>query len=145
MEKEKTTVLVLPYPVSNNRYYRKFKNITVLSPEGRSYKEFVKWKYRKIKPTNDEIEIEIIVNRKMTKDGRDFKKVIDIDNPSKGILDSLIGVIYHDDKQVKKHTTEYGDSNPAGDTVVRVKQYTKKPFDKEIQDILDRLKKGEKI
>lgn len=110
--------LLLPYPVSVNNYWRKYNNIMVISKKGIEYKKYVKFMYCKIKPVNDDIKLEITILPKLTKEGIASKILIDIDNGFKCILDSLIGIVYYDDKQVKELHIKYGKAIKGGGTIV---------------------------
>jgi Holliday junction resolvase RusA-like endonuclease len=53
------------------------------------------------------------------------KRLLDIDNISKCILDSLQGYLYEDDQQVWKLTIERAEKIKGGGCVVTVKEYRK--------------------
>lgn len=91
----------LPYPLSNNRYYRNYRGITCLSKEATIYKKIVKVKYERSCKLSGELFMIILIHPKMTKSGEPYKIGLDTDNCAKGILDSLIGVAYEDDKQIR--------------------------------------------
>jgi len=99
--------LELPYPISTNNYYRKYKNIIVLSKKGKNYKENVYLLFKQ-KFINYETNINnkyimfLDFYPKMTKNGQDYKKRLDVDNFAKCSLDSLNGLAYFDDKQIIK-------------------------------------------
>jgi Holliday junction resolvase RusA-like endonuclease len=112
-----------PYPISTNRYYRKFKNIMMISKEGLAFKQIVKYENLKMKPVSRDVKLEILIHPKQKKDGCAYNKVIDIDNGLKCILDSLIGVVYNDDKQVKDLHVKYGASAINGGATVNVSNY----------------------
>lgn len=59
----------------------------------------------------------------MNKNGSDSKVLIDLDNCTKCVLDSLINVVYFDDKQVKRITLEYGLPTLGGGTTVIVSEF----------------------
>ncbi|MFN8770159.1 MAG: RusA family crossover junction endodeoxyribonuclease [Neisseriaceae bacterium] len=113
-------IIEMAYPVSNNIYYRRLKNITLLSKAGRIYKQRVKLTNLRIKPTSHDVTLSIIIHPKQKKDGSTYKQIIDLDNGLKCILDSLIGVAYHDDKQVKSLQVNYGESKLGGGVTVVV-------------------------
>ncbi len=102
-----TIILNLPYPISVNNYYRTFRNIQTISKEGKAFKNQVKCDYYDLKPTTNNVELTILIHPKLTKKGTASKVLLDLDNTLKVILDSLIGIIYVDDKQVKKISIEY--------------------------------------
>lgn len=83
--------ITLQYPVSINKYYRTFRNITTLSQEGRLFKQMVRLNNLSIKPTLDNVVLNITIHPKQKKAGDAYKQIIDLDNGLKCILDSLIG------------------------------------------------------
>lgn len=107
-----------PYPISTNIYYRTFRNITILSSTGKKFKETVKFTNSQYKPTLNNISLNIIIHPKLKKNNTSYIKVIDLDNCLKCILDSLIGVIYKDDKQVKEIHVKYGEAVQNGGATV---------------------------
>lgn len=125
--------ITTPYPISTNRYYRSFvndkftnrifSNVTTLSEVGRLFKQKVKLTNLRLKPTNDEIALDITIHPKQKKDGSSFSQIIDLDNGLKCILDSLIGIVYHDDKQVKELHANYGVSTSGGGATVLVSKF----------------------
>lgn len=118
-----TITIKTPYPVSTNRYYRKFKNIMMISKDGLIFKQIVKWENCKIKPTDQNVKLDILIHPKLSRKGLAYKSLIDLDNSLKCILDSLIGVVYHDDKQVKSIHVEYGDAIIDGGATINVSNY----------------------
>lgn len=112
----------LPYPVSNNNYYRRGIGCTYLSSKGRSFKAFVKAYYSSIKPREGDFQLSIIVNPKLAKNGEPYKRIIDLDNALKCVLDSLQGIAYHDDKQVKDIHVKYGEPIIHGGVTVSAEQ-----------------------
>lgn len=116
-------VLELPYPLSINRYWRTnyVKKMTYVSERGLNFKKSVMANYGYLcKPVVGNIELEITIQPKLTKKGLPSKELIDLDNGCKCILDSLIGIAYVDDKQVKKITLKYGTAIEGGRTRVYV-------------------------
>ncbi len=69
-------------------------------------------------PIDNNVALDIIIHPKQKQNGEAYKKIIDLDNGLKCILDSLIGVIYHDDKQVKELNVIYGEPMPNGATSI---------------------------
>ena len=90
-------ILTLPYPPSVNTYYRKFRNIMVLSEKGRLFKEAVQdyvIENRVPKLGNKRLEVTIWLYP------RD-KRVTDLDNRLKAVLDALQDAgVYDDDSQI---------------------------------------------
>lgn len=115
--------ILTPYPVSTNRYYRKFKNIMMISKDGLVFKQIVKWENCRVKPVADDIKLDILIHPKLSKKGLAYKSLIDLDNSLKCILDSLISIIYHDDKQVKSILVQYGEAIANGGATIKVSNY----------------------
>ena len=66
----------------------------------------------------DPVEVSIVLHP------RD-KRLLDIDNISKAVLDSMIGYMYNDDQQVWKLTIERGEKIKDGGCKVTIKPYNK--------------------
>lgn len=113
--------LELPYPLSVNRYWRATPKGMLISADGRKFKSEVKARYAyRQKLIKHDVALRIIIHPKLTLKGQAHKTIIDIDNGLKSILDSLINVIYFDDKQVKKIAISYGQPVVNGGTTVEV-------------------------
>lgn len=90
----------LPMPPSVNHYYRsvvtgkgiKRRAIVLISSEGREYKDHVKLICGGIKPIDGPLYIHARVHR--------ARKSGDLDNRLKALLDSLKGIVFHDDDQI---------------------------------------------
>lgn len=115
-------IIKTPYPISTNIYYRNFRNITVLSNKGKIFKEIVKFTNYQYKPSLDSISLDITIHPKLKKNNTSYIKVIDLDNCLKCILDSLINIVYVDDKQVKELHVCYGEAMPDGGATVLFKK-----------------------
>ncbi|HGM0383540.1 RusA family crossover junction endodeoxyribonuclease [Neisseria gonorrhoeae] len=108
--------LILPYPVSANRYWRIWGNRAVRSAEAAAYRETV----RRIAqgagamPSEGAVAVYVRLIPKANKDGGANKTVIDLDNALKVTLDALQGVAYHNDRQVRRIAAEYGGEPVAG-------------------------------
>lgn len=87
---------ILPYPPSVNRYWRNFRGRMVLSADGRAYKKCASIAAslggQKFAPMNGQVQLSVWINRP--------KRIGDLDNSLKAIMDSLSGVAYVDDSQV---------------------------------------------
>jgi crossover junction endodeoxyribonuclease RusA len=100
----------VPYPPSVNRYWGKMRSGRVyLTKEAKDFKDKVKHKYRSAKydnPTKALVSVKCMIYRP--------RKIGDIDNIMKALLDSLKGIAYEDDKQiVVLHAERFDDkSNP---------------------------------
>jgi crossover junction endodeoxyribonuclease RusA len=120
-----SNTIVMPYPISTNRYYRTFRNITSLSKEGKLFKHKVKLANLRLKPTLHDVMIDITIHPKQRKNGNSYNQIIDIDNGLKCILDSLIGIVYNDDRQVKDLHVAYGTAKIGGAATVVVSKFQK--------------------
>jgi crossover junction endodeoxyribonuclease RusA len=114
----------LPYPISANRYWRTFRNRTVVSKEAGAYKKQVALlaMVANVKVSGKQVEVSITLLPRLTKSGVASLVVIDLDNALKVSLDALIGVAYIDDKQVRVIHARYGDPVKDGGVVVEVKE-----------------------
>jgi crossover junction endodeoxyribonuclease RusA len=83
--------ITLPLPPLVNRYYRRGRNVTYLSKEGREFKKAVS-ELLDVSPTTEEVKVSATVYRK--------RKVGDIDGYAKATLDAMQGLVYVDDAQV---------------------------------------------
>lgn len=112
--------LVLPYPVSANRYWRTFaykakdtgkaKAVTAPSDEAKSYKAECGWlaKAAGIRtPLAGPVELRF---RLVPKNG----VCMDLDNALKVSIDALKGIAFEDDSQVFKIVAERADADPRG-------------------------------
>lgn len=118
--------LKLPYPVSANRYWktRAVKNFaqTYLSSEAKDYRRQVMRIAADFRVVQGDVSIGLVLAPKLTKKNEASKVLMDLDNSIKVTLDALIGVVYVDDKQVKRITAEYGQPEVGGALYVTVKE-----------------------
>jgi crossover junction endodeoxyribonuclease RusA len=113
--------LILPYPVSANRYWRtvvahrrdgpkKPRALTFVSEEAKAYKQEVRWR-AKVAGCRDPIaglvELRILLVPKN-------RICMDLDNALKVTIDALKDVVFDDDSQVFKITAERRDPDAAG-------------------------------
>lgn len=118
---KKSITLFAPYPISINTYYRKYNNIITISKKGREFKNYMKLMYSTILPFEHDVMVDIVIHPKLKKNGDPYIKVIDIDNGLKCILDSMNGISYVDDKQIKKLTIDVlGEAKESGGTTIVV-------------------------
>ncbi|HFC8821481.1 TPA: RusA family crossover junction endodeoxyribonuclease [Neisseria cinerea] len=108
--------LKLPYPVSANRYWRIWRNKAVRSAEAAAYKSVVRRIAQEAGavPSEGSVAVCLRLIPKANKDGSANKTVIDLDNALKVTLDALQGIIYENDKQVRRIVAEYGSEPVAG-------------------------------
>ena len=106
----------LPFPPSVNHYYRRVGPRTLLSREGRRYREEVAAIVAGLvlRPLAGPIEAEVLV---FPPDRRRR----DLDNLQKAIFDSLQHAgVYKDDSQIAKITMERADPTPGGMILARI-------------------------
>ena len=117
---EKGVTLVLPYPVSANRYWRTYQPkghrvpVTVVSREARDYKAAVERIARENgiwTPLSGRVEVVYRLFPRCPKDWRkrirldpvcwdDSVQCIDLDNAQKVLFDAMKGVVFVDDDRV---------------------------------------------
>ena len=114
--------IILPYPVSTNRYWRIFRGKAVPSKEATAYKMLVKARAREagIKPIIGHVSLRITLRPKLNKDGSESKVCIDLDNALKVTLDALNGVAYADDSQIVELYVVKGSAVDGGGLVVSI-------------------------
>lgn len=110
--------LELPYPPSVNHYYRRVGPRTLISREGRRFRERVCAVLAAARLPRFEgpirVEIEVYPPDERRRD---------IDNLQKSLLDALEhGGLYRDDSQIVKLEIERRDCVPAGRTLVRIRK-----------------------
>jgi len=130
--------LVLPWPVSANRYWRSFvprghqRAIVTLSDEAKAYKQEVGWLAKAAgvrKPIPGRVSVDVRLYplrpadwaKRAAKDPLcwdDTVRCIDLDNARKVLYDALKGVAFEDDKWVRKDSAER--MEPDGDARVVV-------------------------
>lgn len=89
-----TSAVVLPLPPTGNLYWRHFRGRTVVSQEARVYRNAAKLRAltQGMRPLSGPVVVSVIVYRK--------RRVGDLDNSLKVLLDALRGVAFEDDSQV---------------------------------------------
>lgn len=112
--------LVLPYPVSANRYWRHFgynpraggkaRAVTFVSEDGKAYREEVGWRAKaagvRVPFTcHVEMVVRLVPENKVC---------MDLDNALKVTIDALKGIVYADDDQIMKITAERAPAEPGG-------------------------------
>jgi crossover junction endodeoxyribonuclease RusA len=108
--------LVLPYPVSANRYWRSFvprghkRAIVCLSDDAKAFKREVGWIAREAGVTvpfvgTVELHIRLVPKNRVC---------MDLDNALKVTIDALKGIVYADDAQVYRIVAERADPDPTG-------------------------------
>lgn len=108
--------LELPFPPSVNHYYRRVGPRTLISREGRRFREEVcaLLAAAGVKPLAGPIRVEIEVYPP-------DRRRRDIDNVQKALFDALEhGGAYRDDSQIVRLSIEKRECTPAGRTIVRI-------------------------
>lgn len=111
--------LILPYPVSTNRLWRVHRNFVVKSHEALAYQHQVVAETRRsthVFFSTECLAVKIILlprqiktsKRHVTQEQTASKICLDLDNCLKLPLDALQGVLYKNDKQIRKIELEYG-------------------------------------
>jgi len=110
--------IVLPFPPSANRYWRNVNGRIVVSADAKAYKSGV-WlqaQHAHLHPLTGPIAVYVHAYRP--------RKVGDLDNTNKVLLDALCGIAYQDDAQiVELHSWRHDDArNPRVEVEVRAVQ-----------------------
>ncbi|MEI8296256.1 MAG: RusA family crossover junction endodeoxyribonuclease [Alphaproteobacteria bacterium] len=108
--------LNLPYPPSINNYWIASGHRRFISQRGRDFKNDVAAYCKEWRVPNygdQPVWVDIILRPRS-------KKLMDIDNCVKPILDSLIGIVYTDDVSVQRITIERGLTIKGGGCTVMV-------------------------
>lgn len=87
--------LTLPYPPSVNRYWRNVNGRTILSAEGREYRQAVFKVCNGLIPITGLVEVHIVATRP-------DKRKRDLDNLLKATLDACTGHLWVDDSQIQR-------------------------------------------
>lgn len=136
-----SVTLVLPYPISTNRYWRSFvpkgkrRAVTVLSDEAKEYKKSVVALAAAAgikKPISGRVGVQYVLIPKRPQDWikraqrdpegwGDTVQCIDLDNAMKVLMDSLNGIAFEDDKWVR--AIEANRADPEQEPCVWVRVY----------------------
>lgn len=136
----KPITLVLPYPISANRYWRTFMPkgfkapVTTVSPEAKAFKQEVFWIAERAgvrTPILGRVRIDYTLYPKrpldwakrarLDPDGwSDGVQCIDLDNAQKVLLDSLKGIVFADDKWVREIHAHRAEPDGAARVVITI-------------------------
>ena len=109
--------LNFPYPPSVNAYWLQSGKRRYISKRGVEFKKAVHEICKPLPSFGDrKLSIEIILFP------RD-KRLLDIDNCCKAVLDSMNGIMYDDDQQVWKLTVQRGEKIKGGGCQVSISEY----------------------
>ncbi|WP_414674970.1 RusA family crossover junction endodeoxyribonuclease [Limnobacter sp.] len=94
--------ILLPYPVSANRYWRHFRGRTIRSSEALAFIRDVKLiaASEGVKKLDGPVELTLIFHPRVTRRGQASKIRLDLSNCIKVVEDALQGVAFEDDNQV---------------------------------------------
>lgn len=133
--------LVLPYPVSANRYWQSFvprgqqRAIVVVSKEAKEYKHEVGYLAKQAglrKPTTKPVSLAFTLHPPETTQRYNGKMELvevkcgtrmDLDNALKVAIDALKGVAYIDDDQVNEIYARFGEREDRGKLVVEISEF----------------------
>jgi crossover junction endodeoxyribonuclease RusA len=134
--------LVLPWPVSCNRYWRtrvvKGVAMTYVSAEAKAYKQQVGWLVKQAgirSPMSGRVSVAIQLYPKRPQDWErrarrnpttwdDDVQCLDLDNVNKVLLDSLNGIAIDDDRFVRRIVSERMEPDGEARVVVRICRLT---------------------
>jgi crossover junction endodeoxyribonuclease RusA len=139
------TTLVLPYPISANRYWRSYvpkgwtRSVTAPSAEAKAYKNEVRWiaKGAGIRAAIvGKVQLSIWLYphrpqdaekrmRKLGGEWDDSVQCIDLDNANKVLIDALTGVVIQDDSFVRRIESERMEPDGKARVVVEVSRYVR--------------------
>lgn len=116
--------VTLPSPISANRYWRSFvpkgwtRAVVAPSKEAKAYREECSWRAvaAGVRLIDGAVELRICLYPK-------DRRLLDLDNALKVLIDSLRGVAYADDKQVWRIVAERRDPDGVGRVEVEVLPY----------------------
>lgn len=106
--------LLLPYPVSGNRYWRHvrmpLRTLVVLSDEAKAYKRAVSGlcAAARVRPLAGDVELWLTLHPRTTKRGVASQRRLDLDNVLKVSLDALQGSLFISDAQVVRLHADIG-------------------------------------
>lgn len=127
--------LVLPYPVSANRYWQSFvpkgarRAIVHPSSEAKAYKRQVQLLAMAAgcRVSRRFMALSLTLCPRQNKDGSASAVVLDLGNCLKVAEDALQGVVYENDKQVQDIRLRYGAARPDGALIVEVEEFVVAP------------------
>lgn len=115
--------LVLPHPVSANRYWRHFRGMTVRSREAIAYRAEVQAQAVGAgigQPLTGHVHVEMAYHPRRPKKYTPGQPVrsLDLDNTLKVLIDALNGIAWLDDKQITHLSIGRAEPVPDGAMVV---------------------------
>lgn len=139
--------LKLPYPISANRYWRTFMPrgfkapVTAVSNEAKAYKAQVGWIAKAagvLTPMAGRVEVAYTLYPKRPQDWKkraekdplgwaDTVQCIDLDNAQKVLMDSLKGVVFEDDRWVRRIVADRAEPDGEGRLMVTIRRIAAAP------------------
>lgn len=119
-------------PVSANDYKRirvipGGRIMFYLTREAKAYKDEVGWAARAAgcrEPTKLPVEVELTLLPRSNQDGSPNQgRLLDVGNVEKVALDAMQGIVFRNDRQVKRLVVGYGEPVEGGGLVVRVRVF----------------------
>lgn len=134
--------LQLPYPISANRYWRTFMPkgfkapVTTVSNEARAYKAQVGWIAKAagvLRPIIGRVEVAYTLYPRRPQDWKkraekdpigwaDSVQCIDLDNAQKVLMDALKGVVFEDDRWVRRIVADRAEPDGEARLVVTIRR-----------------------
>jgi Holliday junction resolvase RusA-like endonuclease len=114
--------IMLPYPPSANRYLRHTARGSYRTGEANLFRETVKERVwlTGLRVIHGHVGMIAELHPKLTKGGKVSKTCMDLDNALKVLCDSLQGVLYINDKQIKRIELSVGKAVDGGGLSVEV-------------------------
>jgi crossover junction endodeoxyribonuclease RusA len=115
--------IFLPFPPSVNHYWRRVGNKTIISKEGREYRDDVCFRCRALRGMFAESPITVSIKAVFP----DYRRR-DLDNLFKSVLDSLAHAeVYADDSQIKCLSIKHSGTEKPGYISVRIEKTRSEP------------------
>ncbi len=116
------TAITLPFPPSNNTYYRRVGAKTLISAKGRSYCAAVVKACAEARLARKDGRLAVVIEACPPD-----RRRRDLDNLLKGLLDALThGGAWEDDSQIDHLTIRRGPIQAGGKVTVRIEQISKR-------------------
>lgn len=145
--------LTLPYPISANRYWRKFlprghkREIMVVSDEAKAYRKEVAWRAKAAgvrKPFQHRVKVHLELYPHLPQDFAkrakldpdfwdDSVQCIDLTNAEKVLLDALNGIAFLDDKWVWEYSAKRMEPDGEARAVLTIEPLEKQRIQPDLQ------------
>lgn len=117
--------MVLPYPVSANRYWRIAQNRHYHSKEALAYRRdvaLIALRGGYAKPYQGDVVVRLALCPELTRKGVASKTRLDLDNCMKVALDALQDVAFVNDKQIVELSAKFGPAQIGGALMVEIEE-----------------------